>query len=67
MRPSMVLAPVDMTEQAEKDRVIFGRVADQVVKNAECPVLTINPYRGCLPCGPEAMGGGLVNASRSPH
>jgi len=27
------------------ERVMFGSVADKVVKNACCPVLTINPYR----------------------
>ena len=27
------------------ERVIFGSVADKVVKNACCPVLTINPYQ----------------------
>ncbi|MCI5166489.1 MAG: universal stress protein [Candidatus Electrothrix sp. GM3_4] len=27
------------------ERIMFGSVADKVVKNACCPVLTINPYR----------------------
>ena len=27
------------------ERIMFGSVADQVVKNSCCPVLTINPYR----------------------
>lgn len=27
------------------DKIIFGSVADRVVKGASCPVLTINPYR----------------------
>ena len=27
------------------DKVIFGSVAEKVVKGAPCPVLTINPYR----------------------
>jgi len=27
------------------ERVLFGSVAEQVVKNAPCPVLTINPYK----------------------
>jgi nucleotide-binding universal stress UspA family protein len=27
------------------DRVLFGSVADKVVKNSCCPVMTINPYR----------------------
>lgn len=27
------------------ERVLFGSVAEQVVKNAPCPVLTINPYQ----------------------
>ncbi len=27
------------------DKVIFGSVAERVVKGAPCPVLTINPYR----------------------
>jgi nucleotide-binding universal stress UspA family protein len=27
------------------DRVLFGSVAEKVVKTAPCPVLTINPYR----------------------
>jgi len=27
------------------ERIIFGSVADKVVKNACCPVLTINPYQ----------------------
>jgi len=26
------------------ERILFGSVADQVVKNSCCPVLTINPY-----------------------
>ncbi len=29
------------------EKVMFGSVADKVVKNACCPVLTINPYRTC--------------------
>jgi nucleotide-binding universal stress UspA family protein len=27
------------------ERIMFGSVADKVVKNSCCPVLTINPYR----------------------
>jgi nucleotide-binding universal stress UspA family protein len=27
------------------ERIMFGSVADKVVKTACCPVLTINPYR----------------------
>ncbi|MDW7772567.1 MAG: universal stress protein [Desulfobulbaceae bacterium] len=27
------------------ERIIFGSIADKVVKNACCPVLTINPYQ----------------------
>ena len=27
------------------ERVLFGSVAEQVVKTAPCPVLTINPYK----------------------
>jgi nucleotide-binding universal stress UspA family protein len=27
------------------DKIIFGSVADHVVKNASVPVLTVNPYR----------------------
>lgn len=27
------------------ERIIFGSVADKVVKNACCPVMTINPYQ----------------------
>jgi len=27
------------------ERVMFGSVADKVVKSAPCPVLTINPYK----------------------
>jgi len=27
------------------ERIMFGSVADKVVKNACCPVMTINPYR----------------------
>ncbi len=34
------------------ERIMFGSVADQVVKTACCPVLTINPYRE------ECEGGG---------
>lgn len=45
------------------ERVIFGSVADQVVKNADCPVLTLNPYRGCTPCGTEDRGGRDKNSS----
>ncbi len=29
------------------ERVMFGSVADKVVKSACCPVMTINPYRKC--------------------
>lgn len=29
------------------ERILFGSVADTVVKNSYCPVLTINPYRIC--------------------
>ena len=39
------------------ERIIFGSIADKVVKNACCPVLTINPYqeeceknKGLTPC-----------------
>jgi nucleotide-binding universal stress UspA family protein len=28
------------------ERVLFGSVAEQVVKNSPCPTLTINPYKG---------------------
>lgn len=28
------------------ERIMFGSVANTVVKTAPCPVLTINPYRG---------------------
>ena len=27
------------------EKVLFGSVADKVVKTSSCPVLTINPYR----------------------
>lgn len=27
------------------DRIIFGSVAEQVVKTASCPVMTVNPYK----------------------
>lgn len=27
------------------ERVLFGSIAEQIVKNAPCPVLTINPYK----------------------
>ncbi len=27
------------------ERILFGSVAEQVVKNSPCPVLTINPYK----------------------
>ena len=27
------------------ERIMFGSVADKVVKTASCPVMTINPYR----------------------
>jgi nucleotide-binding universal stress UspA family protein len=27
------------------ERILFGSVAEQVVKTSSCPVLTINPYR----------------------
>lgn len=27
------------------DRIIFGSVAERVVKTASCPVMTVNPYR----------------------
>ncbi|OQX17719.1 MAG: universal stress protein [Desulfobulbaceae bacterium A2] len=42
------------------ERVMFGSVADHVVKNATCPVMTINPYRSCSPCASE---GGESTAS----
>jgi nucleotide-binding universal stress UspA family protein len=29
------------------EKVMFGSVADKIVKNSCCPVLTINPYRTC--------------------
>lgn len=29
------------------ERILFGSVAEKVVKGACCPVLTINPYRTC--------------------
>lgn len=29
------------------ERIMFGSVADQVVKSAGCPVMTINPYTCC--------------------
>ncbi len=28
------------------ERIMFGSVADKVVKTSSCPVMTINPYRG---------------------
>jgi nucleotide-binding universal stress UspA family protein len=27
------------------DKILFGSVAEKIVKTAPCPVLTINPYR----------------------
>lgn len=27
------------------ERVLFGSIAEQVVKNSPCPILTINPYK----------------------
>ena len=39
------------------ERIMFGSVADQVVKTACCPVLTINPYR-------EECEGGETEKSR---
>ncbi len=27
------------------EKILFGSVADKVVKSAQCPVMTINPYR----------------------
>ncbi len=29
------------------ERIMFGSVADKVVKTAKCPVMTINPYTCC--------------------
>lgn len=29
------------------EKIMFGSVADKVVKSASCPVLTINPYTCC--------------------
>ena len=29
------------------ERIMFGSVADQVVKSASCPVMTVNPYTCC--------------------
>jgi nucleotide-binding universal stress UspA family protein len=29
------------------ERIMFGSVADKVVKSASCPVMTINPYTCC--------------------
>lgn len=29
------------------ERIMFGSVADKVVKSANCPVMTINPYTCC--------------------
>jgi nucleotide-binding universal stress UspA family protein len=29
------------------ERIMFGSVADKVVKSAPCPVLTVNPYTCC--------------------
>lgn len=29
------------------EKIMFGSVADKVVKSATCPVLTINPYTCC--------------------
>ncbi len=29
------------------EKIMFGSIADKVVKNACCPVLTVNPYRIC--------------------
>ncbi len=30
------------------EKIMFGSVADKVVKSATCPVLTINPYTCCI-------------------
>jgi len=30
------------------EKIMFGSIADKVVKSAACPVLTINPYTCCL-------------------
>jgi len=29
------------------EKIMFGSVADKVVRSASCPVLTINPYTCC--------------------
>jgi len=29
------------------EKIMFGSVADKVVRSAPCPVLTINPYTCC--------------------
>ena len=29
------------------EKIMFGSVADKVVKSASCPVMTINPYTAC--------------------
>lgn len=33
------------------EKIMFGSVADKVVRAAQCPVLTINPYTCCLDAG----------------
>lgn len=30
------------------EKVMFGSVADKVVRSAQCPVMTINPYTCCI-------------------
>jgi len=46
------------------ERVMFGSVADHVVKNAKCPVMTINPYRSCTPCTKEGEDSGKEACTR---
>jgi nucleotide-binding universal stress UspA family protein len=38
------------------ERIIFGSIADKVVKNACCPVMTINPYQEICEGGEEDRG-----------
>jgi len=30
------------------EKIMFGSVADKVVRSAPCPVMTINPYTCCM-------------------
>ena len=29
------------------EKIMFGSIADKVVRSAHCPVMTINPYTCC--------------------